>query len=270
MELGEKLRSARLEAGLSQRQLCGEKITRNMLSQIENGTAHPSMDTLVYLAGRLKMPVSSFLEESGSFSPNQKAILAARSAFDQGNYRVCEGELAAYQSPDPVFDREYALLRSLTTLFLAQEALDSGKLPYARQLLEKCAFWETSLPYCRHELTHRRLLLLAKLDLSACGQLPSLDSELLTRAQAALRLEDPHRAVQLLDAAEDTISPLWQLLRGRCCLKKQQYREALFHLSKAETAYPSQCYPLLEQCFRELGDYRQAYEYACKQKNIPG
>ena len=27
MELGEKLRSARLEAGLSQRQLCGEEIT---------------------------------------------------------------------------------------------------------------------------------------------------------------------------------------------------------------------------------------------------
>ena len=29
MELGEKLRNARLEAGLSQRQLCGDAITRN-------------------------------------------------------------------------------------------------------------------------------------------------------------------------------------------------------------------------------------------------
>ena len=27
-----------------------------------------------------------------------------------------------------------------------------------------------------------------------------------------------------------------------------------------------QVLPLLEQCFRELGDYKQAYEYACKQK----
>ena len=32
MELGEKLRLARLEAGLSQRALCGDEITRNMLS----------------------------------------------------------------------------------------------------------------------------------------------------------------------------------------------------------------------------------------------
>ena len=37
MELGEKLRLARLEAGLSQRALCGDEITRNMLSRIENG-----------------------------------------------------------------------------------------------------------------------------------------------------------------------------------------------------------------------------------------
>ena len=35
MTLGEKIRQARLEAGLSQRQLCGGEVTRNMLSQIE-------------------------------------------------------------------------------------------------------------------------------------------------------------------------------------------------------------------------------------------
>ena len=50
MELGEKLRLARQEAGLSQRQLCGDVITRNMLSQIENGSAKPSMETLRYSA----------------------------------------------------------------------------------------------------------------------------------------------------------------------------------------------------------------------------
>ena len=41
MELGEKLKQARLETGLSQRQLCGEEITRNMLSLIE--TVPPSL-----------------------------------------------------------------------------------------------------------------------------------------------------------------------------------------------------------------------------------
>ena len=63
MELGQRLKQARLEAGLSQRQLCGEEITRNMLSQIENGSARPSMDTLRYLAARLGKPMGYFLEE---------------------------------------------------------------------------------------------------------------------------------------------------------------------------------------------------------------
>ena len=53
MELGQRLRQARQAAGLSQRQLCGDTITRNMLSQIENGTARPSMQTLEILAERL-------------------------------------------------------------------------------------------------------------------------------------------------------------------------------------------------------------------------
>ena len=34
--LGQRLKEARIEAGLSQRQLCGDTITRNMLSQIES------------------------------------------------------------------------------------------------------------------------------------------------------------------------------------------------------------------------------------------
>ncbi len=34
MELGKKLRQARQEAGLTQTQLCGTEITRNMLSRL--------------------------------------------------------------------------------------------------------------------------------------------------------------------------------------------------------------------------------------------
>ena len=88
MTLGEKLRQVRTEAGMTQRQLCGEEITRNMLSQIENGTARPSMKTLQYLAGRLGKPVSFFLEEEGAVSPNRKSMDRAREAYDWGDIAV--------------------------------------------------------------------------------------------------------------------------------------------------------------------------------------
>ena len=86
MELGEKLKQARLEAGLSQRQLCGEEITRNMLSLIENGSAKPSMTTLQYLAARLGKTVSYFLEETAVLSPNQQIMASARQLYDSGNF----------------------------------------------------------------------------------------------------------------------------------------------------------------------------------------
>ena len=72
MSIGQRLKQARLEARLSQRQLCGDVITRNMLSQIENGSAKPSMDTLRYLAGELKKPVGYFLGEDAVLAPTTR------------------------------------------------------------------------------------------------------------------------------------------------------------------------------------------------------
>ena len=92
MELGEKLKQARLEAGLSQRQLCGDAITRNMLSQIENGSAKPSMATLRYLAERLGKSVSFFLEEDAVLSPNQAVMAEIRTAYDAKNLDAMAAE----------------------------------------------------------------------------------------------------------------------------------------------------------------------------------
>ena len=74
MELGEKLRNARMDAGLTQKQLCEGLVTRNMLSQIENGSAKPSMGTLTEFAKRLGKSVSYFLEDSAVVSPNTKIM----------------------------------------------------------------------------------------------------------------------------------------------------------------------------------------------------
>ena len=79
MELGKRLKEVRLSLGLSQRELCGDEITRNMLSQIENGSAKPSMDTLKYLASRLGKPIGYFLEEE--IVPDHQPILDARQAW---------------------------------------------------------------------------------------------------------------------------------------------------------------------------------------------
>ena len=123
MEVGEKLRQARLEAGLSQRALCGDVITRNMLSQIENGVAKPSMATLQYLAGQLGKPVGYFLEEQTLVSPNPGVMEQARAAYAQRQHEAVMQILQDYQAPDPLFDHEKDYLAALSSLVLAENKL---------------------------------------------------------------------------------------------------------------------------------------------------
>ena len=137
MELGMRIKSARLEAGLSQRQLCGDVITRNMLSLIESGKARPSMDTLRHFAQALGRPMSFFLEGDAVCSPNQKAMQDAENAYANGDFSACLQFLENYRAPDPVFDQVRYLLELLTCEALAEQAINEGKKAYALKLLDR-------------------------------------------------------------------------------------------------------------------------------------
>lgn len=268
MELGEKIRHARLEAGLSQRQLCGEIITRNMLSQIENGAARPSMDTLRSLAERLGKTVSYFLEDQAVTSPNQERIAAARDAFEAGDHSAVLDHLAAYQVPDPVFDREYHLLLTLCRMAMAKTAAADGRIPYAQALLEQAALSGAQTPYYTPALERERLLILAFVSPASAVEaaLSHDDRELLLRAEAALARKDFTCCTACLDAARDHSSPRWHLIRGEAELGQQHFTAAAEHFLEAEATYPKETVSRLEACYRELGDFKKAYEYACKQR----
>ena len=265
MELGQRIRQARLEKGLSQRQLCGDTITRNMLSLIENGSAKPSMDTLCALAARLDKPVGYFLEESTTFSPNGECILQARTAPPDAALEI----LKSNQKPDPLFDPEYSLLTALACMRLAEQAIEENRLLLAANYLEQASQAGAATVYYTPELEARRLVLChrAKTDSASAlaAQLPDNTSELMLRAQAALEAGDAPRCAALLDAVTHR-NAQWYFLRGEACLQQQQYAAAVPYFQQAEPTLAAAVYPRLELCFRELEDYKHAYEYACKQK----
>lgn len=264
MELGEKLRNLRLELGMTQKQLCDGIVTRNMLSQIENGLARPSMKTLEALAARMNQNISFFLEETAVLSANTEIMADARRCMDSGDYAKAMNSLEGYKAPDPVYDREKTMMEQLCLLELARVAMKTGKRPYAQALLERLP---AESPYCHRSIQRERQLLLAEitgeLDEDA---LPSIDEELCLRSSAAFRRKDPERAAALLDACRNRAGDRWNYLRGRCYLAQKDYLSAKTCLLAAEKAFAEETVPLLETCFRELGDYRQAYAYACKQK----
>ena len=157
MELGKKLRSARLEAGLSQRQLCGNVITRNMLSQIENGSANPSMATLQYLSGQLGKPVSYFLQEETVLSPNPDTLQKARQAYSQRQYQQVLTLMDHYQGPDPLFDEEWHYLCALSALALAEQLVARSDWMATQPLLEQV---HRGSIYYRADMERRRKQLL--------------------------------------------------------------------------------------------------------------
>lgn len=264
MALSQRLKQARLEAGLSQKALCGDRITRNMLSQIENGSAHPSMDTLRYLAGRLGKPVSYFLEEQTVTSPNQALMQQLRQASPEEVLTL----LPQYRQPDALFDPERFLLEVLACLALAAKALDAGKTGYAQALLVQAQAAGAQTPYYTEDLHRRNLLLLHR----AGGtveetMLPDWSEELLLRAELALNARNFPRCEALLACAEEK-SVRWHYLKARMHFAQAQYAPAREHFEAAWDLEPLSCCARLEDCCRELSDFAGAYFYACKLREL--
>lgn len=61
--LGERIRKLRKQKKLTLEELAGTKLTKGMLSLIENNKANPSMESLSYIAEQLEIEVSQLLNE---------------------------------------------------------------------------------------------------------------------------------------------------------------------------------------------------------------
>nr|WP_309100036.1 helix-turn-helix domain-containing protein [Fredinandcohnia onubensis] len=61
--LGERIRKLRKQKKLTLEELAGTKLTKGMLSLIENNKANPSMESLTYIAERLEVDLSQLLNE---------------------------------------------------------------------------------------------------------------------------------------------------------------------------------------------------------------
>lgn len=246
MQTGERIRQARLALGMTQQELCGDRITRNMLSMIERGVSKPSVQTLRYLAERLGIGVDDLLTDD--------PLAQARLAYAEGS---------PIQPPEGARGAEARLLAALWDLHRAEQALEDGKLPMARTVLEAM---DKDFPYWSL-VTRRYQIALAR----ATGGplvLPEVDEVLYLKARDALARGDHLRAGQYLDAAEQGADPRWQLLRGRCRYLAGDYAAAVAALLPVQSIDPKQILPLLEDCYVQLDDHKNAYLCAKKLREL--
>ena len=90
MEIGEKIKSLRLAKRMTQSELAGDQITRNMLSLIENGSALPSLTTVIYLSERLGVPTGMLLarDDEELFYKKLAETPKIKQMYGMGEYRL--------------------------------------------------------------------------------------------------------------------------------------------------------------------------------------
>lgn len=131
MTIGEKIKNLRTLRNMTQSDLAGEFTSRNMICQIERGSANPSLVTLQYLAKALSVDAGYFLTEDDDLQKylTYAAMPAIRNALNEGHYRDCI-RLCSPFSDSP--DEEIRHILSICYLNCGKENYEVGYLESAK------------------------------------------------------------------------------------------------------------------------------------------
>lgn len=101
--LGERVRRLRMERGLTQSDLAGERFTKEYLSQIERGKTRPTAQTIDWLAARLA--VDHRLLETGvseaDYARGEAIVTRAEAAVESGLWDDATASLDGFWTPSP-------------------------------------------------------------------------------------------------------------------------------------------------------------------------
>ncbi len=167
-ELGKRIKEARLARKMTQSDVVGDFITRNMLSQIESGNATPSVKTLTYLAKVLQLPVNYLLpdelevadESENSAIKEIDDLTRMKNAFKRGDYKTAiENALPQAESGSIVYDEACAVL-AMSYLELAKASKDPRE---GMDLAEKAVKFSELGIFAKREVKASAVLLYDKL-----------------------------------------------------------------------------------------------------------
>lgn len=278
MNIGNKIKNLRLAKKLTQQDLAGDLITRNMLSRIENGFALPSVPTLLYLSEKLSVPSGYLLADDEENFIYKKLMMMPDilRAFKAGDWHICIDLCVNLDGCDD----EIAYLKTLCIYNEAKDLFVLGELKSAIEMFEKAkqecigTIYPTDsiLAECDVYLlciSDISPLLVADIDVMQSPS-PMAFSDTFCRYYVELkRVEDKKsRFFDFVDAIDINFE-YQNHIKAKLKMQQGSYNEA-YHILKSilssEFNIPS---PILyyifcdlEVCCRELSDYRGAYEYS--------
>ncbi len=276
MTLGEKIRRCRLEQHLTQAELVGERLTRNMLSQIEKGKSVPSLPVLIYLAETLNMPLGYFFcaEEEEFFYHKAKIFPRLKDLYRAGSYAEC---LRLFEKELGECDDELGLMMASCSFALGRAAWQTGALTTAAAHLAGAMEYAAETVYPTDYIRAGGGLLLS---IANNIQSPLLEFNEPAYVDSLRRAGCLDEYYYLMGKTEDYVfdNPFYAAhLSARTLIKERRYTEALAALCEIEekkgdprlTAFLLfRLYGDMEICYREDRNFEEAYRYSTKRVSM--
>ncbi len=287
MNIGEKIKNLRTSKMITQQELAGDFITRNMLSRIEHGAALPSLPTVMYLANRLGVPAGFLLAEEENEFLYQKIrhMPNIRRAFRMGDYRICRELCASALSES---DDEIALLMAECALEIAKEEFLAGNLHNACYWLDTALRDAANTHYNTQHVTASAVVYFRFMR-GISPTLCSYEAENLVPSERDLAAwQDPFcRYVLIAEQIQRHVSPhpyqastpaerhLALHLEAAAACEKGEWAHALGLLEQilGDEQPPMPVLLLcvladMERCCKMLEDYKGAYDYSIHKLSV--
>ena len=291
MDIGKKIKTIRIEKLMTQRELAGEMITRNMLSQIENGIAQPSLSTVAYLASRLGVPAGYLLSEGDDeFLYNKSRVMKnIKKAYLDKDYRICRDMcLSSFDE----YDDELELILTDCCIGEAEELIKNGKLHFACEMLDEALRHSEKTIYST-AIQKKRMYLLFHLlkNISPVLDSNEIDTDVGKEFLIPSNFEDVFgRYVAVIFGEHEMYSDMFNQfaytlseydklylahIQARGCMSVKDFKSAariLGEIVDGETV-PEKlllylCCCDLELCCKEIEDYKGAYEFSNNKMEI--
>ena len=287
MNIGEKIRALRVAKLMTQQELAGDQITRNMLCTIERGAALPSVPTMCYLAERLGVPVGYLLAESHEdFAYRKMTVMPnVRRALADGDFAGCLAVIRAGFGEQ--YDDEIALISAECEYRVAKSAFDNGRLRVAAQGFDRALVAAERTVYDTGWIRTRAAVYFRTL-----GELsPTLVSDVLAEeelyaarsvgddfcayvlAKEALENGRDGEVQQYLDANAGTLyaarlAALCDMQRGNTAAALAAYEALLSHPALTLGVLMYEIFDDMELCCRQNDDYKRAYEFSSSRMGL--
>ncbi len=301
--LGERLKQARIEKKMTQKEVAGDFITRNMLSQIENGLATPSIKTIEHLAKTLNKPIAYFMETlvDENMTCNENNVIDIDEAlvfFESKDYLECKNAvdkiiISIDDNNLPANFREIYYLAWRCSIEVGLKFFLDKDYINAKQLLVDSFLYEKKTPYCDLNIKMNELLLLTKICIylnqveeakQYFSEYEKLYSEynyqndsIFVKCELLLKDNKIDECKELLD--KETTPALKSSFRYLYFLsvlyfENKEYERAietfskLIECSEITLQIRNDINKYIAECYSKTGNYEKAYEFMKKVVNL--